>query len=113
MGQIVGRMLTARKIAFTALENSAEQVDFSRRFGSTIFFGDPARPDLLRAANAAHAEVFVLTTDDPAANLRTARIVQRHFPHLRIIARARNRQPPFRLVVRKLAVEGKEWTERG
>src|SRR3546814_14145203 len=46
MGQIVGRMLTARKIAFTALANSAEQVDFSRRFGSTIFFGDPARPDL-------------------------------------------------------------------
>src|SRR3546814_20588160 len=44
MGQIVGRMLTARKIAFTALEHSAEQVDFSRRFGSTIFFGDPARP---------------------------------------------------------------------
>lgn len=98
MGQIVGRMLTAQKIAFTALENSAEQVDFSRRFGSTIFFGDPARPDLLRAANAAHAEVFVLTTDDPAANVRTARIVKRHFPHLRIIARARNRQHAFRLM---------------
>jgi len=98
MGQIVGRMLTARKIAFTALENSAEQVDFSRRFGSTIYFGDPARPDLLRAANAAHAEVFVLTTDDPAANVRTARIVKRHFPHLRIIARARNRQHAFRLM---------------
>ncbi|MDP1698715.1 MAG: monovalent cation:proton antiporter-2 (CPA2) family protein [Xanthomonadaceae bacterium] len=98
MGQIVGRMLTARKITFTALENSAEQVDFSRRFGSTIYFGDPARPDLLRAANAANAEVFVLTTDDPAANLRTARIVKRHFPHLRIIARARNRQHAFRLM---------------
>lgn len=98
MGQIVGRMLTAQKIAFTALENSAEQVDFSRRFGSTIFFGDPARPELLRAANAAQAEVFVLTTDDPAANVRTARIVKRHFPHLRIIARARNRQHAFRLM---------------
>src|SRR3546814_10904348 len=59
---------------------------------------DPARPDLLLAANAAHAEVFVLTTDDSAANLRTARIVKRHFPHLRIIARARNRQHAFRLM---------------
>ncbi|MDX2299660.1 MAG: monovalent cation:proton antiporter-2 (CPA2) family protein, partial [Xanthomonadaceae bacterium] len=69
MGHIVGRMLTAQKIPFTALENSAEQVDFSRRFGSKIFFGDPARPELLRAAHAEQAEVFVLTTDDPDANL--------------------------------------------
>lgn len=98
MGQIVGRMLTAQKIPFTALENSAEQVDFSRRFGSKIFFGDPARPDLLRAANAEQAEVFVLTTDDPDANLRTARMVKRMFPHLHIVARARNRQHAFRLM---------------
>jgi len=98
MGQIVGRMLTAQRIPFTALENSAEQVDFSRRFGSKIFFGDPARPDLLRAAHAAQAEVFVLTTDDPDANLRTARLVRRMFPNLHVIARARNRQHAFRLM---------------
>jgi len=98
MGHIVGRMLTAQKIPFTALENSAEQVDFSRRFGNKIFFGDPARPDLLRAAHAEQAEVFVLTTDDPDANLRTARMVKRLFPNLRVIARARNRQHAFRLM---------------
>lgn len=98
MGQIVGRMLTAQKIAFTALENSAEQVDFSRRFGSKIYFGDPSRPDLLRAANAEHAEVFVLTTDSPEANLRTARMVKRLFPHLKVFARARNRQHAFKLM---------------
>lgn len=98
MGQIVGRILTAQRIPFTALENSTEQVDFSRRFGNKIFFGDPARPDLLRAAHADQAEVFVLTTDDPDANLRTARMVKRLFPNLRIIARARNRQHAFRLM---------------
>jgi glutathione-regulated potassium-efflux system protein KefB len=98
MGQIVGRMLRAQKIAFTALENSPEQVDFSRRFGSQIYFGDPARPELLRAARADKAEIFVLTTDDPDANIRTARIVKRHFPHLKIYARARNRQHAFKLM---------------
>jgi len=98
MGQIVGRLLTAHKIPFTALENSPEQVDFSRRFGSKIYFGDPARPDLLRAANAENAEVFVLTTDNPEANLRTARMVKRLFPHLKIYARARNRQHTFKLM---------------
>lgn len=98
VGQIVGRMLRAQKIAFTALENSAEQVDFSRRFGNKIYFGDPARPELLRAAHADRAEVFVLTTDDPDANVRTARLVKRMYPHLKVYARARNRQHAFKLM---------------
>ncbi len=98
MGQIVGRMLRAQKIAFTALEHSAEQVDNSRRFGNQIYFGDPSRPDLLRAAHTDRAEVFVLTTDDPEATVRTARLLKRLYPHLKIFARARNRQHAFRLM---------------
>jgi glutathione-regulated potassium-efflux system protein KefB len=98
MGQIVARILRAQHVPFTALESSAEQVDFSRRFGSNIYFGDPSRPELLRAAGVEKAEVFVLATDDPEANLRTARLVRRMFPHLKIVARARNRQHAFRLM---------------
>jgi len=98
VGQIVARILRAQHIPFTALESSIEQVDTSRRFGSMIYFGDPSRPELLRAARADLAEVFVLATDDPEANLRTARIVRRLFPHLKIVARARNRQHAFRLM---------------
>lgn len=88
MGQIVGRMLGAQKIAFTALEPSAEQVENSRRFGNQIYFGDPSRPDLLRAAHTDRAEVFVLTTDDPEVTVRTARLLKRLYPHLKIFARA-------------------------
>lgn len=99
MGQIIARVLRAQRIPFVALEHSAEQVDFSRRFGTiNLFFGDPGRPELLRAAQADKAEVFVLATDDPEANLRTARLVRRHYPHLKIVARARNRQHVFRLM---------------
>ncbi len=98
MGQIVARILRAQRIPYTALENSIEQVELSRRFGSNIYFGDPSRPELLRAAGAAKAEVFVLTTDDPETNIRTARIVKRLHPQLKIVARARNRQHTFRLM---------------
>jgi glutathione-regulated potassium-efflux system protein KefB len=99
VGQIVGRLLRARNIPFVALESSVEQVDLSRRFqGTEIYFGDPTRAEMLRAAGAGKAEVFVLATDDPDANVRTARIVRRLFPHLKIIARARNRQHAFRLM---------------
>jgi glutathione-regulated potassium-efflux system protein KefB len=98
MGQIVGRMLRAQKIPFTALEHSVEQVELSRRFGTMIYFGDPTKPDLLRAAHADRAEVFVLTTDDPEATVRTARLLRRLYPNLRVIARARNRQHAFKLM---------------
>jgi glutathione-regulated potassium-efflux system protein KefB len=98
VGQIVARILRAQHIPFTALESSVEQVDFSRRFGSSIYFGDPSRPELLRAAGVDRADVFVLATDDPEANIRTARVVKRMYPHLKIVARARNRQHAFRLM---------------
>ena len=104
MGQIVGRILRAQKIPFTALEHSAEQVDLSRRFGNMIYFGDPSRPELLRAAHADRAEVFVLTTDDPEATIRTARLLRRTYPHLKIFARARNRQHAFKLMDRGVEV---------
>lgn len=70
----------------------------SRRFGNKIYFGDPSRPELLRAAHTERAEVFVLTTDDPESTVRTARLLKRLYPHLKIFARARNRQHAYKLM---------------
>jgi monovalent cation:proton antiporter-2 (CPA2) family protein len=97
-GQIVGRILLAKQIAFTALEANQTQVDFLRRFGNQVFYGDASRLELMRAAHADNAEVFVLAIDDVEASVRTAELVRAHFPHLKIFARARNRQHAFRLM---------------
>jgi glutathione-regulated potassium-efflux system protein KefB len=100
MGQIVARILRSRGIPFVALDHSVEQLDLVQRFGADndIFYGDPARPELLRAAQADKAEVFVLATDDPESSLRVARNVRRQYPNLKVIARARNRQHVWRLM---------------
>jgi glutathione-regulated potassium-efflux system protein KefB len=100
MGQIVARILRAEGIPFVALDHSIEQMDMVRRFGgwNDIFYGDPSRPELLRAAQADKAEVFVLASDDPESSLRVARVVRRLYPHLKIVARARNRQHVWRLM---------------
>ncbi|HME40941.1 MAG TPA: monovalent cation:proton antiporter-2 (CPA2) family protein [Steroidobacteraceae bacterium] len=97
-GQIVGRILRAKKIAFTALEANQTQVDFLRHFGNQVFYGDASRLELLRAARAENAEVFVLAIDDVEASVKTAELIGKHFPHLKIFARARNRQHAFRLM---------------
>jgi glutathione-regulated potassium-efflux system ancillary protein KefC/glutathione-regulated potassium-efflux system protein KefB len=97
-GQIVARILRAKRIGFTALEASQEQVDFVKRYGNKIYYGDASRLDLLRAAKAEQAVVFVLAIDEVAASLRTAQTVRRHFPHLRVYARARNRKHAYQLM---------------
>ncbi len=97
-GQIFGRMLAARKIRFTALDISSDQVDFVKRFGNKVYYGDASRVDLLRAAKADAAKIFVLALDDVDASIRTAEAVIKNFPHLKIYARARNRQHAYRLM---------------
>jgi len=98
VGQIVGRLLNIVGTPFTALESDSSQVDFVRRYGSTVHYGDASRLDLLRAAGAEHAKLFVLAVSDLEESMRIAESVIRHFPHLKIIARARNRRHAHKLM---------------
>jgi glutathione-regulated potassium-efflux system protein KefB len=98
VGQVVARLLRAKRIGFTALDISSEHIDFIKRFGNKVYYGDASRLDLLRAARADKAKVFVLAIDDVAASIRTAETVKQHFPHLTIFARARNRQHTYTLL---------------
>ena len=97
-GQIVARILRAKRIGFTALEASQKQVDFVKKYGNKIYYGDPARLDLLRAAKADQAKILVLAIDDVESSLKTAELVRKHFPHLKIYARARNRRHVHQLM---------------
>jgi monovalent cation:proton antiporter-2 (CPA2) family protein len=97
VGQIVSRVLRMCGIPFTALEVNYQQVDFVRRFGSKIYFGDATRLDLLLSAKTGEAKLFVLAIDDVEASLKTAALVRQHFPDLPILARARNRTHFFQL----------------
>jgi glutathione-regulated potassium-efflux system protein KefB len=99
MGQIVARILRAQNIKFVALDTSVETIELSRSFGGVpVFYGDPMRPEILSAAKVEQAEYFVIATDDPDTNIKTAELVHKLYPHLKIIARARNRQHVHRLV---------------
>ncbi|MBS63664.1 monovalent cation:proton antiporter-2 (CPA2) family protein [Salinisphaera sp.] len=98
VGQIVARMLRAKHIGFTALEINVHQVDFVRKYGNKVYYGDASRLELLRAAKAEEAKVFVLAIGNREASLATARAVREHFPHLKIIARARNRRHAYELM---------------
>jgi monovalent cation:proton antiporter-2 (CPA2) family protein len=97
-GQIVGRILATRDIPFTALDRDAAQIDFVAQFGNKVYFGDASRPDLLRAAKADKASLLVIALDDVEASVKCAEVAMQQFPHLKILARARNRFHAYRLL---------------
>ena len=103
VGQIIGRVLRLQGIRITALERDAGQVEVVRRFGTPVYYGDPSRPDLLRAAGAETAQVLVVAIDDMEEAIRVVEVARRTFPNLRIISRARNRRHVHLLMDRAVA----------
>ncbi len=98
VGQIIGRLLRLKHVSFTALEISQTQVDFVRKFGGKLYYGDASRIDLLRAARIEQAKIFVLAVDDVQASIKIAELVKTHYPKLEIYARARNRHHAHMLI---------------
>jgi CPA2 family monovalent cation:H+ antiporter-2/glutathione-regulated potassium-efflux system protein KefB len=97
-GQVVGRVLKSRGIAFNALDSEPDNLDAVRRYGYIAYFGDATRLDLLRAVGADKARVIVLALPDPEQVVRIAELVREHFPQAKVFARARNRRIAHRLM---------------
>jgi glutathione-regulated potassium-efflux system ancillary protein KefC len=89
-GQIVGRLLLANGVKAVVLDHDPDQIELLRKFGNKVFYGDAARLDLLHAAGASRATLLVNAIDDIEDNLQLTDLVHEHFPHLKMIARARN-----------------------
>ncbi|XGW00073.1 MAG: monovalent cation:proton antiporter-2 (CPA2) family protein [Leptolyngbya sp. BL-A-14] len=107
-GQIVGRLLIANGFEATVLDHSPTQIDLLRRFGFKVFYGDASRLDLLHAAGAKYARLFVVAVDDRDRALQITDLVRKHFPHLRILARAIDRRHAYEFIRRGVDVVQRE-----
>jgi glutathione-regulated potassium-efflux system ancillary protein KefC/glutathione-regulated potassium-efflux system protein KefB len=73
-------------------------VDFVKRFGNKIYYGDASRLEILRAARVEKARVLVVAVDDVTAAVRISETVRRHFPRVVLYARARDRRHALKLM---------------
>lgn len=96
-GQIIARVLSVRSIPFTALDANPQQVDFVRRYGHRVFFGDASRLDLLQMAHVAESSAFVLAISNIEVSLKITEMIRETYPRVRIFARARNRHHEMKL----------------
>lgn len=89
-GQIVARVLLAQGIPTTVLDHSVEMLEAARTFGYRVHYGDATRLNLLRIAGAQQARILVVAVDAPEQSLKIVQMARKHFPHLTIVARARD-----------------------
>lgn len=96
-GSTLGRLLRANGVQATVLDNDSDQVDLLRKMGFQVHYGDATRPGLLEAAGANEAEVLVCAlTPENAPEL--VEVVHKHFPHLKLLVRSRNRMDAYELM---------------
>ncbi|MDN4039257.1 cation:proton antiporter [Massilia sp. YIM B02443] len=90
VGQQLGKLLADQGIPFVAFENDARLVAQLRADGLPVWFGNAARPELLRRVHAGDAPAIVLTMDQPTAALQAVRGIRREFPHVQLFVRSRD-----------------------
>jgi CPA2 family monovalent cation:H+ antiporter-2 len=90
VGQQLAKLLASQGIPYVAFENDAKLVSKLHAQGVPVYFGNAARPELLRRVHAIDAPAIVLTMDHPSSALQAVRGIRREFPHMRLFARSRD-----------------------
>ncbi len=97
-GQIVTRLLRSQGYSMTLIDDDPAQIELVKRFGVKVFYGDGGRLDILRAAGAAEAEMIVIAVAGGDRILAIAEMIRRHFPNVKIAARAVDRSHAHELM---------------
>lgn len=102
-GSTVGRLLKVNKVRATILDNDSERIEVLRKLGFKVYYGDATRLELLKAAGCETAKIFIAAIDNPTVNLKVIKLLKTHFPHLKVLTRARNRNDAYELIDNQVA----------
>ena len=97
-GSTLGRFLRANGIEATVLEYNPDRIDFLRKMGFKVYFGDATRLDLLQAAGAEEADILISAIKDSETNIKLVELCKKHFPRLEVMIRAKNRVDAYELL---------------
>lgn len=89
-GLAVGRLLIANGFSVTILDSNPANVEILRKYGFKLFYGDVTRPGMLEAAGVKDARLLILTMAEYDEALKIAGWLKKHYPNLKIAARARD-----------------------
>ena len=97
-GSTVGRFLKAYGIEPTILDFDSNRVDLLRKMGFKVYYGDATRLDLLKSAGIAEADILISAVDNPDTTYNLIKLVQKNYPHVKLMVRAKNRYDAYGLL---------------
>jgi monovalent cation:H+ antiporter-2, CPA2 family len=97
-GTTVGRFLRAFGVEPTVLDFDSNRVDFLRKMGFKVFYGDASRMDLLESAGIAEADMLISTIGSPEVTADLVKQVRAKYPHVKLMIRAQNRYDAYELL---------------
>lgn len=97
-GSTAGRFLRANGVNATILDHDSDRVELLRKMGFEVYYGDATRVELLESAGADEAEILISAIDNPSVNLQLVDTLQKHFPQLKLLIRAKSRIDAYELI---------------
>jgi CPA2 family monovalent cation:H+ antiporter-2 len=97
-GSTLGRFLRANGVEATVLDFDPDRVDFLRKMGFKVYYGDATRLDLLQSAGAEDANILISAIHNPETNRKLVELCKKNFPNLEIMIRTRNRTDAYELI---------------
>jgi len=101
-GVVMGRFLIANGIKATILDDNPDNIEVLKKFGFQVYYGDATRADLLASAGAEEAKVIVVAVDDKHQSLKIVDLVQKKYPHLKVLVRSTDMDHTYELLDRKV-----------
>lgn len=94
-GNTIGRFLRAHGVKTTVLDIDSNRVEFLRKMGFKVYYGDASRYDILLAAGAAEAKMIIIAVDDSEKRLEMIETIKKHFPDLQMLVRSSTREDTY------------------
>ncbi|MDR2222386.1 MAG: monovalent cation:proton antiporter-2 (CPA2) family protein [Flavobacteriaceae bacterium] len=94
-GNTIGRLLQANDIPTLVLDNDAERVDYLRKLGFNVYYGDATQINILKSIGVDQADYVIAAMDPPELNQQLVEVLRKNFPNVEIIVRAKNRKNAY------------------
>ncbi|QVY66403.1 monovalent cation:proton antiporter-2 (CPA2) family protein [Polaribacter sp. Q13] len=97
-GSTIGRFLRSHGVEATILDHDSNRVDFLRKMGFEVYYGDATRLDLLESAGIAEAKIVICATNKISVSKAIGKIIKDKYPHVEFMIRTKNRYDAYELL---------------